>query len=575
MAVPMKVETKLKLAAACIIAVMSAIALVPHVLNTRVAGVMKTLDITTRREREYGLLLNYLSDAEAAQRGYVITGRQEFLEPYHEALRELPAVRKALGTDPISAAEHEALRDIMQLTDAKLAYMKEVVRVRAVEGSEAARLLVGSGRGKRFMDGLRVRIGAQETAYATYRATLRERLDARSSLAANVTSIATGVDIMLLVAAALAGSNALAQRRKAEQRANDVSRQLRITADMAERRNAQLQRGGEMLHALELAETLEEGAEIVALYFGQLLPDLSGSMYLYRHSRDVLERKATWGGASDPEFVEPLDCWALRKGARHFTVGNGGTLACRHAVQSATQPPASAAPRICLPLVTQGNVIGFITAEGMALGHDDGAAERTWILQLGEQVALALSNVQLRVSLRHQSVIDPLTQLYNRRYLDETLKRELARATRRAAPLAVIMLDLDHFKRVNDTFGHEAGDLLLRNVAHVLQAGVRGSDVACRFGGEEMVVLLPECPLDIAVARAERMRQEIRALKPTVNKDMLAVSASFGVAVYPLHGDTPETLLQCADLAMYAAKRAGRDRVEAAPVPADPGRPGA
>ncbi|GGX94490.1 diguanylate cyclase [Pseudoduganella dura] len=572
----MKVETKLKLAAACIIAVMSAIALVPHVLNTRVAGVMKALDTTILREREYGLLLNYLSDAEAAQRGYVITGRQEFLEPYHEALRELPGVRKTLGTNPISAAERQALRDIMQLTDAKVAYMKEVVRVRADQGAEAARALVDSGRGKRFMDALRVRIGEQETAYAAYRATLRERLDARSSLAANVTSIATGIDIVLLIAAALAGSNALAQRRKAEQRANDVSRQLRITADMAERRNAQLQRGGEMLHALELAETLEEGAEIVALYFGQLLPDLSGSMYLYRHSRDVLERKATWGGASDPEFVEPLDCWALRKGTQHFTVGDEGTLACRHAVQSATRPPPSAAPRICLPLVTQGNVIGFITAEGMALGHDDGAAERTWILQLGEQVALALSNVQLRVSLRHQSVIDPLTQLYNRRYLDETLKRELARATRRGAPLAVIMLDLDHFKRVNDTFGHEAGDLLLRNVAHVLQGAVRGSDVACRFGGEEMVVLLPECPLDIATARAERMRQEIRALKPTVNKDMLAVSASFGVAAYPLHGDTPEALLQAADLAMYAAKRAGRDRVEvaAAAVAAEPGRAG-
>jgi diguanylate cyclase (GGDEF)-like protein len=561
----MNVETKLKLAAACIIAVMSATALVPHFLNASVTGVMQELDTTIAREREYGMLLNYLSDAEASQRGFVITGRQEFLEPYHEALRELPALKKSLATDPVTAAEHGALRDITQLTDAKVAYMKEVVRVRADQGGEAARLLVDSGRGKRYMDGLRERIGAQESAHARYRAALREQLDARSSLAANVSSIATGIDIVLLIAVGLAGNNALAQRRKAEHRANDVSTQLRITADMAERRNGQLQRGGEMLHALELAETLEEGAQIVALYFGQLLPTLSGSMYLYRHSRDILERKATWGGANDPEVVEPLDCWALRKGTQHFTMGIEGTLACRHAVQSALPPaPAPAAPRICVPLVTQGNVIGFITAEGMALGHDDGAAERTWILQLGEQVALALSNVQLRASLRHQSVIDPLTQLYNRRYLDETLRRELARATRRGMPLAVIILDLDHFKRVNDTFGHEAGDLLLRNVARVLQQAVRGGDVACRFGGEEMVVLLPECTLDIALARAERLRQEIRALKLAVNKDVLAVSASFGVAAYPLHGDTPEALLQAADAAMYAAKHAGRDRVEVA-----------
>jgi len=557
----MKFETKLKLAGACIVAMMSATALVPHFLNASVAGVMHQLDTIVARERDYATLLNYLSDAEAAQRGYVITGRQDFLDPYHEALRELPSVKKALAANAHSAAEQHALREIITLADAKVAYMKEVVQVRSALGGEAARQLVDAGRGKRYMDGLRVRIGAQESAYASSRATLREELGARSSLAANVSSILTCVDIVLLIAAALAGNNALAQRRKAEQQANDASLQLQRTADLAERRNGQLQRGGEMLHALELAETLEEGAQIVALYFGQLLPAVSGSMYLYRHSRDILERKATWGAATDPEAVEPLDCWALRKGTQHFTAGIEASLACRHAVQSAALSSAPPAPRICLPLVTQGNVIGFITAEGTALGNDDGATERAWILQLGEQVALALSNVQLRVSLKHQTVIDPLTQLYNRRYLDETLKRELARAIRRDSPLAVIMLDLDHFKRVNDTFGHEAGDLLLRNVAHVLQQAVRGSDVACRFGGEEMVILLPECPPDIAIARAERLRQEIRALKITVDKDMLAVSASFGVATYPTHGDTPEVLLQLADAAMYAAKHGGRDRV--------------
>jgi diguanylate cyclase (GGDEF)-like protein len=552
----MKVETKLKIAALCIIAVMSAIAVVPHFLNASVTGAMAELDTTTTRERQYGILLNYLSDAEAAQRGYVITGRQEFLEPYYDALRALPALKKELATGAVSATERQALDDIIRLADAKTGYMIEVVRVRTEQGGDAAGALVDTGRGKQYMDQLRIRIGAQETAYARYRATLRRELDVRSRLAANVSSVATVIDIVLFIVMGLVGNNALTQRRKAEQHAHDISRQFREAADMAERRNAQLQSGGEMLQALDLAETPDEGAQIVALYFSQLLPGLSGSMYLYRHSRDILERKATWGAAGDPDVVEPLDCWALRKGTQHYTPGNAGSLECRHAAET-----GSRLPRICVPLVTQGNVIGFITAEGTALGHDDGDAERTWILQLGEQVALALSNVQLRASLRHQSVIDPLTQLYNRRYLDETLKRELARAMRRDTPLAVIMLDLDHFKRVNDTFGHEAGDLLLRNVGRILLKSVRGSDVACRYGGEELVVLLPECTLEIAAARAERLRQDIRSLDLAFNKDVLAASASFGVAAWPAHGETPETLLQAADEAMYAAKHGGRDRV--------------
>ncbi|QBE65974.1 diguanylate cyclase [Pseudoduganella lutea] len=513
----MRVETKLKIAAACIIVFMSGIALVSHFLAASVTRVMEELDTTTTREREYGVLLNYLSDAEAAQRGYVITGRQEFLVPYYDALRALPSLKQALAADKIPAAERKALEEIARLSETKVAYMRDVVRVRSAQGGVAAGALVDTGRGKQYMDRLRVLIGTQEAAYRRYRTTLRDELAARSRLAANVSSVATVIDIVLLVLMGAVGSNALSQRRKAEQHANEVSRQLRLTADMAERRNVQLQSGGEMLHALELAETLDEGAQIVALYFGQLLPALSGSMYLYRHSRDVLERKATWGSASDPDVVEPLDCWALRKGAQHFTLGNEGTLTCRHVAQA-----GSRLPRICLPLVTQGNVIGFITAEGMALGQDDSATERTWILQLGEQVALALSNVQLRASLRHQSVIDPLTQLYNRRYLDETLKRELARAERRDVPLALIMLDLDHFKRVNDTFGHEAGDLLLRHVGRVLLQSIRGSDVACRYGGEELVVLLPDCTLEIAASRAERLRQDIRALNLTVNKDVLS-----------------------------------------------------
>jgi diguanylate cyclase (GGDEF)-like protein len=174
---------------------------------------------------------------------------------------------------------------------------------------------------------------------------------------------------------------------------------------------------------------------------------------------------------------------------------------------------------------------------------------------------LALSNVELRASLRLQSVIDPLTQLYNRRYLDETLKRELNRAQRRGTPVAVLMIDLDHFKRVNDTFGHEGGDLLLRSVANILKQSVRACDVACRYGGEELIVLMPDCGLDSAAERAEAIRVAIAGLHLSYNAQVLTATASFGVAAYPACGGEPELLVQEADAALYAAKRDGRNRV--------------
>lgn len=460
--------------------------------------------------------------------------------------------------------ERRALQDIVTLTNAKIAYSTEVVEVRAQRGFEPAKALIDAGRGKSYMDQLRVLIGGQEAAYAQQRAALRERLAANSELAALISSAATIIDVLLLVALAVAANRGLAKRMKDQQAANDVSAQLRATAALSERRNTQLQAGGEMLQALELAETLDEGAQIVALFFGRLLPTLSGSMYLYRNSRDILERQASWGAAHDPEVLEPLDCWALRKGGQHLQE-DAGALTCRHSQQAATGQP-----RMCLPLVTQGNVIGFITVSGADIGAHAGAVERAWVLQLAEQVALALSNVQLRASLRHQSVIDPLTQLYNRRYMDETVKRELARAGRKGTPLALILIDLDHFKRVNDTFGHEAGDMVLRAVAHVLQQSVRGGDAACRFGGEELVVVLPECPLEHAAERADQLRRAIRALSLTVAGDALSVSASLGVAAFPVNGPSAEAVLQAADAALYAAKRGGRDRVVVA-TPLEPG----
>jgi len=187
---------------------------------------------------------------------------------------------------------------------------------------------------------------------------------------------------------------------------------------------------------------------------------------------------------------------------------------------------------------------------------------------VAEHVALALANLRLRESLRTQSIRDPLTGLFNRRYMEESLDREFRRAERRGAPVGVIMLDIDHFNHFNNTFGHQAGDTLLHALGELLRTRVRAEDIACRYGGEEFVLIMPEASLDITAERAEVLRQEARELRVQQHGQSLgAVTISFGVAAFPEHGPTAEAVIRAADIALYRAKHAGRDQV----AKADPG----
>jgi diguanylate cyclase (GGDEF)-like protein len=192
-------------------------------------------------------------------------------------------------------------------------------------------------------------------------------------------------------------------------------------------------------------------------------------------------------------------------------------------------------------------------------------AQRVWTLTVAEHIALALSNLRLIETLRVQAVRDALTGLYNRRYMEQALEREVMRASRNRRMVGVIMLDLDHFKVFNDTHGHEAGDLLLRAVGDYLVTHVRAEDIACRYGGEEFVVILPEAALEMARSRAEELWKGLQALHVNYRGQLLrGATVSAGVAAFPGHGRTMSELLHAADTAMYAAKRQGRDRVETA-----------
>ncbi|THC43682.1 diguanylate cyclase [Massilia sp. Mn16-1_5] len=550
----MKFESKIKLAAAAIILVMSTVAVLPMIVNHQVTTVMSELRSASEVERLQMSLFEMLLNAETAQRGFVVTGDERFLEPYHTAVNGIPALQAALRRELTSLDEIARLAAIEQGTAHKMRTVALTIELRREQGFDKAAAFIGTGTGKIQMDRLRQLIGQELTIYAQRRTELGDRLLATSNSAANASLVATITNILFLGAVLLAATRVLRQRDAAERKAQAAADQARLTTERISQQNDLLFRSAELMHSLELAESTDESANVIASYLPRLLPKLSGSLYLYNNSRDILERKAGWGSvAGEPDTIEALDCWALRRGSPHAYAGGEGGLACRHVHNPELD-------RLCLPLVTQGDVIGCLTVTGERLVHD-GEDRRAWIGQLAEQLGLALSNVRLRVSLRQQSIIDPLTQLYNRRYMDEVLKRELARAERNGAPVSVLVLDLDHFKRINDTYGHEAGDAILRKVALTLRENIRSCDVACRMGGEEMVVLLPDCGLDDAAKRADALRLAIAAGDVLHGGERIGATASIGVASYPAHANNAQALVHAADLALYEAKHGGRNCV--------------
>ena len=217
---------------------------------------------------------------------------------------------------------------------------------------------------------------------------------------------------------------------------------------------------------------------------------------------------------------------------------------------------------VLMPLLTCQGVLGA----GRISTDEPFSEEDVYLGDLFTRLAgLTLDNTQLRETLCQEAIRDPLTGLFNRRFMQEVLTGELRRVERYSLPLAVAMLDLDHFKRINDNFGHDAGDEALRQLSVLLQAKVRGSDIACRYGGEEFILILPEVSLSIALERMEELRNELKDLViKNEGRELSRLTISIGIAVYPEHGSNGEALLKAADEALYRAKRTGRDQVIAA-----------
>ncbi|MBS1816835.1 MAG: diguanylate cyclase [Acidobacteria bacterium] len=357
------------------------------------------------------------------------------------------------------------------------------------------------------------------------------------------------------------GSVVLGERRLSVAFMRDASDLRRLWDDLAAAKadlERELHERRQYRALTELLQTLrsrEEIRSVLSLHMEALLPQTNGTLMLVDPMGGTVESLVCWGCDPPPERLSMEECVALRCGRVHDSSASADTV-CPHAI-------CRGADSLCLPLMADGETLGLfhLQAEakgiaGVSMRATLTSDERRRAADIAERLALPLANIQLRDRLLNQSVRDPLTGVYNRRYMDEAMAREVSRASRLEYGLAVAMVDLDHYKQFNDTFGHDAGDKLLRTFAEFLSAHVRMDDVVFRYGGEEFALMLPGANTRAARQRLEELR---RAWTDVAAALGWSVTFSAGVAEFPANGDSPADILRAADVALYEAKAAGRN----------------
>ncbi|MDV2453312.1 sensor domain-containing diguanylate cyclase [Xanthomonas hortorum] len=498
--------------------------------------------------------------AESSVRGYVLTDNEAFLGVYADAIGRLPEriVRlEALVQDNVAQERNVVL--LRRLMDTRLVQINDLLHSYRASGLNGARASIARGV---FQTSSTLRRQVQTMTELERRQlvtrTETNQTSAQWVLRSTVIGIISGLLVMLLAYRLL--SRELERRIRAEDEASSTSERLAESFAALERTSAGLEALSRYSGLLQNCRDAEEALEITARTIAPLLPGASGAVYLLRASRDRAEPVVTWGAMADDDSasIAPHDCWALRRDRTHVVEDISLGMVCQHA---GANLPAHAST-VCIPLSAQGTQLGML-----ALRSEDPRelTSLTVAEAAAEQLSLALHNLRLRETLRQQSIRDPLTGLYNRRYLEEALNHELARCTRRALPLSVLMLDVDHFKQFNDLHGHSGGDRVLAAIGEFLLTQMRGEDICCRYGGEELTIILPEVDLSTASKMAEKLRVGIEALQVMADGVSLPkITASFGAASFPEHAGNATQLLRRADEALYRAKQAGRNQVVSA-----------
>uniref|UniRef100_A0A372ILE7 diguanylate cyclase n=2 Tax=Paracidobacterium acidisoli TaxID=2303751 RepID=A0A372ILE7_9BACT len=377
-----------------------------------------------------------------------------------------------------------------------------------------------------------------------------------SSIAARILMVAVSL-ITVLVLFGFLLRDAL-YRKRSEEQMQETNARLALTVEALERKARESTLLTEARDELALCQSSLQAQECAARYLERLLPATSGAVCIINNSRQMVELAAIWQTPQNLLDGFSLDsCCGLRSGRARWRKPPASEVHCGHFTGDSPEI------YLCLPLAAHGDTLGVVYVEcrtpGVAAMVE---AHITPLQELVELASISIASLNLRSRLENQSIRDGLTGMFNRRFMEIALERELRRADRHQKSTAIMMLDVDHFKQFNDTFGHEAGDMVLREVAETMHKFVRSDDTVCRYGGEEFVIILPEASVDTVHERAEVLRRLVGDTTLRYRGQALRqITISIGIALYPYHADSMEMLLRAADRALYEAKHKGRNRV--------------
>jgi diguanylate cyclase (GGDEF)-like protein len=494
-------------------------------------------------------LLLALTQIESASRGFQLYGAPTYVELFQRAAAALesPEIRRAAeAVDAADAATGTArTKSLPEQIELSLTQRRLILDLVARGEVELARRGTTGNQLLRVSTDMRTVIEGFAAQGEARLAALKDQLGRQQDIVLGLVA-ASGI----LTIASLGLAWTLLRRRSA-------------TAESA--RRALDARGREMEALLRLSEVLQacqnnaDLEQVVSHGAAQIVPGSAGALFVFNNSRDRMDLAACWSG-KEPlaagavpalDHLTAEDCWALKRGRPHACGKDG--LTCRGLGDDRQ--------RLCFPMAARGEVYGVLQFEDAGEPEDLRLASA-----LADGVTLALANQSLREKLRGQALRDALTGLHNRRFLEEVGMRIASQCERRGAALSVAMLDLDHFKQVNDRLGHAAGDAALRAVAQDILSDMRRTDLACRYGGEEILLLLPDCDTDGALGRVERLRERAALARGFGVPGLAMLTFSAGVATVPASAETLEDAIRAADKALYAAKQAGRNRVVAAPL---------
>jgi diguanylate cyclase (GGDEF)-like protein len=355
--------------------------------------------------------------------------------------------------------------------------------------------------------------------------------------------------------------------RRAEELGEKADAERNVWMKELEQRNREIMALSHMNNLLNSCATLEATYPVILRFAREFFPADAGALYVLNSSGNLLEAVSSWGESIHlQQSFAPKECMAVRL----REIYSDQERPCKHLERLQHEW------RLCMPFVARDDVIGMLHFQGIHPVHEKisemkeylNSSRQGLLMTFSEQTAVILSNIKLREELNFQATRDPLTGLFNRRSMMEKLELEINRAKRHQWPITILFLDIDHFKSFNDTHGHQAGDLVLKKLGEYLWKSCRGDDMPCRYGGEELLLIMPHCGTDVAIHAAERIRNGIKKLELIYQERSIGtIAVSIGVAIFPEHGSTGSEVLRRADEALYRAKAEGRDKVVVAGSP--------